>query len=166
MALMVMTVLTIGAGSAIYYAQASGGESRFSKAQESAYHGAEAGLADAIAVVKNPNNNAGDKTLFGNPQATTMVCIDPSRNAVNNVCPSGQLTWATFTGVLNSDPDGDGSVAPRWELTATGYAENPTGEARVAQAHGRRLRHARGPAGLDEPSDDSWSTSSPRRRAR
>jgi hypothetical protein len=158
MALMVMTVMTIGAGSAIYYAQASGGESRFSKAQESAYHAAEAGLANAISIVKNPQNNAGNTDLFGNPQATTMVCIEPARATVGGVCPSGQLSWATFTGFLNDDPAGDGSVGPRWELTATGYAYNPTGGAAapLKRTVGAYVVLA-APPGWTSNSDDSWS---------
>lgn len=158
LALMVMTVMTIGAGSAIYYGQASGGESRFSKAQESSYHAAEAGLADAIAVVKNSNNNAGDANLFGNPQATTTVCIDPARATAGGVCPAGQLTWATFTGVLNDDPNGDGSVGPRWDLTATGYAYNPTGGAAapLKRTVGAYVVLA-APPGWTSASDDSWS---------
>ena len=158
LALMVMTVMTIGAGTAIYYGQASGGESRFSKAQEASYHAAEAGLADAISVVKNPNNNAGDSTLFGSPQVTTTVCLDPARAAVSNACPAGQLTWATFTGVLNSDPAGDGSVGPRWELTATGFAHNPTGGnvAALQRTVGAYVVLA-APPGWTSNADDSWS---------
>jgi Tfp pilus assembly protein PilX len=158
MSLITMAALTIGATTAIYYAQSSGGTSRFSKAQEAAYHSAEGGLAAAIGIVKNPNNNAGNTSLFGNPQATTMMCIEPSRNTVGGVCPAGQQTWATYTGVLNSDPAGDGSVAPRWELTATGYAYNPTGAAAapLKRTVGAYVSLA-APPGWTSNVDDSWS---------
>ena len=64
LALLIMTVLTVSMGTAIYYSQASSGEARNTKQTESAYDAAQAGLSAAIAVIENPNNNLNNASLF------------------------------------------------------------------------------------------------------
>ncbi|HEX3806212.1 MAG TPA: hypothetical protein VHV52_05465, partial [Gaiellaceae bacterium] len=123
LALVVMLVLTSGAATAYFYAQANYGQSTSSRSQGDAYHAAESGLSAAIAVVQNPNNNDQSTTLFGSTAGQlTLVCVDPNVSAVNGACPAGQRTWATYQGSL--DTSGASSV---WTLSSTGYAYNPAG---------------------------------------
>ena len=152
LALVVMLVLTSGAATAYFYAQANYGQSTESKAQENAYHAAESGLAAAIAVVQNPNNNANDSTLFGSPQQTTLICVDPNVSAVNGSCPAGQDTWATYTGYL--DTSGSEDV---WDLSATGYAYNPTGGSVAPLKHTVGAQIQLQAENDTSAVDDSWS---------
>lgn len=106
MSLMTMMVLTIVAGTTIFYTTSSEHESSYSKAQDTAYRLAESGVNNATAVLGNPNNNALTQSTLPSTQAT----------ADTYPYTTGTSKW---WGVFNSSNS-------TWLVTGMGLVTNPT----------------------------------------
>lgn len=105
LALMVMTVLTIVTGTAIYYTTSSEHESSYSKASDTAYRLAQAGLNNAMAVLGGSNTNALSSSALPSSEAT----------ASSQTQPAGTVKWwGTFT-----------SSTKQWLLYGEGLVTNP-----------------------------------------
>jgi Tfp pilus assembly protein PilX len=106
LALMTMTVMTITAGTAIYYTTASQHESAQAKASDAAYRLAEAGLSNAIATLGDPNGDATLSTTLKGSEAT----------ADSKVYSSGTSKWwGTYD-----------STNKQWAVTGKGIVTNPS----------------------------------------
>jgi hypothetical protein len=106
MALLTMTVMTITAGTAIYYTTASQHESAQAKANDAAYRLAEAGLSNAIATLGDPNGDATLSTTLKSSEAT----------ADSKTYSSGIAKWwGTYD-----------SSTKQWSVTAKGIVTNPS----------------------------------------
>ncbi|MDQ3822978.1 MAG: hypothetical protein M3321_07035 [Actinomycetota bacterium] len=101
MALGIMFVLTISTTAAIYYTTTNSRSASRSKADQTAFALAEAGINNAMAVLANPSNNAMTTTLL--PARTTAY-------------DGGSVTWS---GTLDSN-------TATWALKATGAVRSPT----------------------------------------
>lgn len=110
-ALLTMTVLGIALASVMAFSGSSGRTARMSGSRQISYNLAEAGIANAMAVLKLPTNNALDPTVFcsSSTQATPCTTV--------NTYTSGTATWY---GVLNQSTG-------QWTLTSKGQTRNPTG---------------------------------------
>ena len=97
-----MVVLGIVGASAVAYSSTNSGRATRSRADQSAYALAEAGINNAAAVLSLPSNNAFDPTLLP-PRTATYA--------------GGTVTWS---GTLDQ-------TTGVWTLTATGRTRNPTG---------------------------------------
>lgn len=97
----IMAVLTIATVSAIQFTSAAARQSRTGVSRDAAYHLAEAGLNEAMAVLAQPSNNAFNPDLL--PIRTTTYS-------------TGTATWG---GVLDSRTG-------IWTITSTGSAVNPS----------------------------------------
>jgi len=105
LALMIMTVLTIVTGTAIYYTTQSEHQSSYSKASDGAYRLAEAGLNNAMAVLGGSQTNALQQSTLPSTQAT----------ASSKTYTSGTAKW---WGVFNS-------TTRQWQLYGQGIVTNP-----------------------------------------
>jgi Tfp pilus assembly protein PilX len=102
MALGVLIVLTIATLAMLTYTTDNSRNARYQEGRVSAASLAEAGVAEAMAVLSNPSNNALSPTLL------------PSRTSNYN---GGTVTWS---GVLDQQNS-------RWTITSTGQVANPSG---------------------------------------
>ncbi len=110
MALLVMTVFATIVTSVIQFSSSTGRTASRSTAQQNAFNLAEAGIASAMAVLKEPTNNALDPTVFCTSAAQASPCTKV------DTYTTGTATWY---GVL------DQSIG-RWTLTSKGAVTNPT----------------------------------------
>jgi Tfp pilus assembly protein PilX len=108
MALGVLTVITILTLSMLSYASDNSRSARYQKTRVSAASLADAGVAEAMAVLSNTSNNALSSTLL------------PSTTSTYN---GGSVTWS---GALNSQTSS-------WTITSTGRVKNPSGAADVTK---------------------------------
>ena len=90
--------------SVIQYSSSAGRGANRSKADQTAYSLAEAGINNAMAVLANPDNNALNSTLL------------PARTSTYE---NSTVTWSGSLNPLNA----------RWTLTSVGSVRNPTGPA-------------------------------------
>jgi hypothetical protein len=104
LALGITVVLTISVSTLAYYSTTNARNASVSKTDASVHSLAEAGIAEALAVLFNPSNNA------FNPYLLT---------ARTSTYESGTVTWS---GALNEN-----SNPPAWTVTSTALATNPTG---------------------------------------
>jgi Tfp pilus assembly protein PilX len=116
-ALMTMTVLTLTAGTAIYYTTSSEHSAGLSLTRDQAYRLAEAGINNAMAILANPpdpnsgiGNNALDPNVFCGLTGLTYTTGCTIKTTYSN----GYVIWG---GTLNR------SLA-RWTITSTGYVNN------------------------------------------
>jgi hypothetical protein len=105
----IVTVLSISVGTMAYYSSSNVRTANESKDDTRSFALSEAGLANAMAVLANPTNNALDPDLLPNTEAT----------ASSAAYEGGTAKWY---GVL------DRSTAV-WTVTALGLHNNPTGSA-------------------------------------
>ena len=106
LALMTMTVMTITAGTAIYYTTATQHESAQAKANDAAYRLAEAGLSNAIATLGDPN---GDATL-----STTLKSSEATADSKSYSSGTSKW-WGTYD-----------STNKQWSVTGKGIVTNPS----------------------------------------
>ena len=104
MAVLILAVMMIAGTAVIDYTSSNSRSASHSKASGSAHALAEAGVAEAMAVLWLPENNALNPYLL---PATTSTY------------PGGTVTWS---GTLNQS-------AATWTITSTGFKANPTGPA-------------------------------------
>lgn len=104
LALVVMAALALGATTVVIQGASGQRTATRAKADQSAYSLAEAGLANAVAVLSEPSNNALDKNLL------TQRRTDYA---------SGYAIWG---GTLDL-------ATGTWALSSTGYTRDPTGAA-------------------------------------
>ena len=117
MAVLILAVMMIAGTAVIDYTSSNSRSASYSKASGSAHALAEAGVAEAMAVLSLPENNALNPYLL---PATTSTY------------PGGTVTWS---GTLNQS-------AATWTITSTGFKANPTGPANdVRRTHRDRPRH-------------------------
>lgn len=102
LAVLILAVMTITGTAVIQYTSSSSRSASHSKQSGSAYALAEAGVAEAMAVLSKPENNALDPYLLSSRTPTY---------------PDGTITWS---GTLNQN-------TAMWTITSTGYTRNPTG---------------------------------------
>lgn len=115
LALLTMTVLTIVAGTTIYYTTQNQQTSQLSLSRDNAYRLAEAGINNAMAVLGQPpdpltgaGNNALDPNVFCGLAGETYV----SGCTIENTYANGYVLWG---GTLNQ-------ATATWTITSTGYA--------------------------------------------
>jgi hypothetical protein len=116
LAIMMMLVLTASVTTALYVTRSSASGSHLSKARVVATSLAEAGINNAMAVLRLPSNNALSPTIFC--PGTTQVTINGQTVCkTTNTYTGGTVTW---WGTLNS--------FGKWSLTSVGAVKNPTGK--------------------------------------
>ena len=115
LALGVMVVTGMMVVSIVEYTSSSGRTANLGKAGMSAEALAEAGLANAFAVLNNDQNNPAGPTLLGCNAAGT------SCTPIVSTYEGGTATWS---GVLNA-------MTSTWTITSIGAVLNPTGAAAV-----------------------------------
>jgi hypothetical protein len=120
MALLVMTVLTIVTGTAIYYTTQAQHGSQLSLSRDGAYRLAEAGINNAMSVLGDPpdpntgiGNNALDPNVFCGIPGKTYTSTNPC--TIKDTYANGYVIW---TGTLNAG-------TATWAITSTGYVRNP-----------------------------------------
>jgi hypothetical protein len=113
-AVVASAVLLLMATTARRFAASSDRSAAYSGAKTQAYHFAEAGIDEAMAILSLPSNNALDPTLL--PASRT----DQFRG--------GTVTWGASLSLLSST----------WTITSTGSVANPTGPG--TRAASRTLR--------------------------
>lgn len=116
MALGMTTILSLVIATLIDYASSNSRASRYSKASQSAYTVAQAGINNAMSVLNLPANNALDPCLLHpptNPPGVTCTSNSPFVNTYEG----GTATWY---GTLNTS-------TLQWTLYSTGSITNPTG---------------------------------------
>jgi hypothetical protein len=101
----ILLVTAIMLISVVEYSSNAGRGSNRTKADQTAYALAEAGINNAMSVLGNPTNNALNSTLLQTPRTTTYE--------------GGSVTWS---GVLTSSTAG-----ARWAVTSVSSVRNPTG---------------------------------------
>jgi hypothetical protein len=118
LALLTMSVLTIVAGTTIYYTTSSQHSARLSSSRDAAYRLAQAGINNAMAVLATPpdpvtgiGNNALDPNVFCGLSGMTYV----TGCQIKSTYANGYVIWS---GTLNTS-------TARWTLTSTGYVSNP-----------------------------------------
>ena len=110
-ALGVSVVLGIVGATAVAYATTNAGTATRSRADQTAFALAEAGVNNAMSVLSNPSVNALDPRALCPDASTPLPCSTTSSYE------GGTVTW---TGTLNRS-------LGVWHLSATGYMRNPTG---------------------------------------
>ena len=110
----ILLVTSIMLISVIQYSSGAGRGANRTKADQSAYALAEAGINNAMSILGNPTNNALNSTLL--PSRTTTYA-------------DGSVTWS---GVLNAN-------TARWTVTSIGAVRNPTGPTPTASPVTRRI---------------------------
>jgi Tfp pilus assembly protein PilX len=105
LALMTMTVLTIVAGTTIYYSTSSEHTSSRSKAADSAYRLAESGINNAMATLGYSQTNALSPTALPNSESV----------ATSQSYATGTAKW---WGTLNSD-------TKMWTIYGKGFVQSP-----------------------------------------
>jgi len=108
MALGVLTVITIVTLAMLTYASDNSRSARYQKTRVTAASLADAGVAEAMAVLNNTSNNALNSSLL------------PSTSSTYN---GGSVTWS---GALNQQTSS-------WTITSTGRVRNPSGAADVTK---------------------------------
>jgi Tfp pilus assembly protein PilX len=108
MALGVLIVITIVTISMLTYASDNSRSARYQKTRVSAASLADAGVAEAMAVLSNPTNNALSSTLL-------LSTTSPYNG--------GSVTWSGSLDQQNS----------KWTITSTGRVHNPSGAADVTK---------------------------------
>ncbi len=113
--LTLLVVATIGVlvTSSLNFSSSSGRTANVAKGRVSAESLAEAGIAAALAVLNNSNNNPSNSSLLG-CNSTGTSCT-PTVSAFNE----GTATWSGWL-------DGSGGTST-WRLTSVGQVANPTG---------------------------------------
>jgi len=113
----IITVLAIATTTAIYYTSTNSRSSQTSKAGQTAYGLAEAGLNNALAILSLPTNNALDKYVF----CADSSSLPPLPCVRTDTYGSGSVTWS---GTLVQNP---AAGTAYWSLTSSGYVRNPNG---------------------------------------
>jgi Tfp pilus assembly protein PilX len=119
LALGVMVVLGMAFVTVIESTASNQRSSNMSTGRGSAYTLAEAGLNNAMAILRSPSNNAIDAYVFC-PDSTslpTLPCVH------TDTYTTGQVMWQ---GTLSSNP---AAGTWWWNFTSTGHVRNPSGGA-------------------------------------
>lgn len=132
MALGMLMVLAIAGTTVVHYSTANARSANVSQAQVTAHSLAEAGVAEALAVLFNPANNGFNQYLL------------PSRTSTYE---NGSTTWS---GVLN-----DNSNPPAWTVTSTGVTKNPTSASDVRRTLTVKVKVD--PDLVETPGSSAWN---------
>jgi hypothetical protein len=116
-ALGILVVLSIAVTTAIYYSSTNSRSSETSKAAQTAYALAEAGLNNALAILSLPTNNAIDKYALC-PDSSTLPTLPCVRT---DTYSGGTVTWS---GTLFQNP---AAGTAYWTVTSSGNVRNPNG---------------------------------------
>lgn len=119
LALGVTVVLSMTCVTVIEASQSNQRSATMTSGRGSAYDLAEAGVNNAMAVLRLPTNNALDKYVFC-PDAASLPTLPCSRT---DTYPSGSVTWY---GTLYQNP---AAGTAYWDLFSTGHVRNPFGGA-------------------------------------
>jgi hypothetical protein len=119
LALGVMVVLSMTVVTVVESTAANQRSSNMSTGRVSAYALAEAGLNNALAILRNPSNNALDAYVFCADSASTptLPCTHTDTYATGRTVWSGTLSWNPAAGTAS------------WAVKTTGYIRNPFGGA-------------------------------------
>jgi hypothetical protein len=112
MAVGILGVLTMSGASIVYYTSSNARTAKHSDAHSSAYHLAEAGMNEMMAILSRPENNALNKYLLGYKDDGTVV-------HTAHAYDRGTVEW---WGTLSQTVSGS-----TWTLTSIGKIKNPTG---------------------------------------
>jgi Tfp pilus assembly protein PilX len=110
MAVGILGVLTMSGATVVYFTNTNARTAEHADAHSSAYHLAEAGINEMMAILSKPENNALNKYLLGYQDGGTV------RHTVHEYDRGTVEWWGTL----------DESTAT-WSLTAVGSIDNPTG---------------------------------------
>ena len=113
----IITVLAIATTTAIYYTSTNSRNAETSKAGQTAYGLAEAGLNNALAILSLPTNNALDRYVLC-PDSASLPPLPCLRT---DTYGSGSVTWS---GTLVQNV---AAGTAYWTLTSSGYVRNPNG---------------------------------------
>jgi hypothetical protein len=119
LALGVTVVLSMTVVTVIESARSNQRSATMSSGRSSAYDLAEAGVNNAMAVLRLPTNNALDKYVFC-ADAASLPTLPCSRT---DTYSAGKVTWY---GTLYQNP---AAGTAYWDLFSTGYVRNPFGTA-------------------------------------
>jgi Tfp pilus assembly protein PilX len=115
LALGVMVVLGLTVVTVVESTASNQRTARMSSGRVSAYALAEAGLNNAMAILRNPSNNALDKYVF----CADAASLPPLPCSHTDTYSTGRAVWS---GTLNSNP---AAGTASWDFTSTGYVRNP-----------------------------------------
>jgi len=123
LALGVMIVLSMTVVTVVESTAANQRSSNMSRGRVSAYALAEAGLNNAVAILRNPSNNALDAYVFCPDSASvpTLPCTHTDTYSTGKSVWSGTLAWNPAAGTAS------------WSITSTGYVRNPFGGADLSR---------------------------------
>src|SRR5205807_6321071 len=123
LALGVMIVLSMTVVTVVESTSANQRSSNMSTGRVSAYALAEAGVNNAVAILRNPSNNALDAYVFcpDSTSAPTLPCPHTDTYATGRSVWSGTLSWNPAAGTAS------------WSVTSTGYVRNPFGGADLSR---------------------------------
>jgi hypothetical protein len=110
MAIGILGVLTMSGATVVYFSGTNARTAGHSDAHSSAYHLAEAGLNEMMAILSKPENNALNKYLLGYQDGGTVT------HTVHEYDRGTVEWWGTLD-----------EATATWSLTAVGIIDNPTG---------------------------------------
>jgi hypothetical protein len=123
LALGVMIVLSMTVVTVIESTSANQRSSNMSTGRVSAYALAEAGVNNAVAILRNTSNNALDQYVFcpDSSSLPTLPCTHTDTYATGRSVWSATLSWNPAAGTAS------------WSVTSTGYVRNPFGGADLSR---------------------------------
>jgi hypothetical protein len=114
-----LTVFAIVGTTLTYYTTRNAASAGYSKQDTRSFSLSEAGLANAVAVLSNPTNNALDSTMLPSSEATSASATYDSGTAKWwGVLDRSTAVWSIYAVGLNNNPTGAGTAQVRRKLSA------------------------------------------------
>jgi Tfp pilus assembly protein PilX len=115
----IVTVLSISVGTLAYYSSTNTREASSSKDNTRSFALSESGLANAMAVLSNPSNNALDPDTLPSTEATaSSLTYEDGTAKWWGVLDRGQAVWTVSAVGLTKNPTGSEAAQVRRSLTA------------------------------------------------
>ena len=114
-----LTVFAIVGTTLTYYTARNATSAGYSKQDTRSFSLSEAGLANAVAVLANPSNNALDPDMLPSSEATAATApYDNGTAKWWGVLDRTTAVWSVYAVGLNNNPSGPGSAQVRRRLSA------------------------------------------------
>jgi hypothetical protein len=114
-----LTVFAIVGTTLSYYTTRNVSSAGYSKQDTRSFSLSEAGLANAVAILSNPLNNALDPTMLPSSEATASTSTYDNGTAKWwGVLDRGTAVWSIYAVGLNNNPTGPGGALVRRRLSA------------------------------------------------
>jgi hypothetical protein len=114
-----LTVFAIVGTTLTYYTTRNAASAGYSKQDTRSFSLSEAGLANAIAVLSNPTNNALDPDMLPSSEAAAGSSIYDNGTAKWwGVLDRGTAVWSVYAVGLNNNPTGPGAAQVKRKLSA------------------------------------------------